>query len=486
MKTIASIIRKTPSEMSAKRRKKAHTKQNKKGKKKRNGPKKFWLLGREEINTGHFDVTPEGTLLVREGNYQYNIHDILKKHGTPTEIFFPTIVENRVRDLIETFNAYIKVTGYKGRFYYHYPMKVNQNREFVLPAVAEGANLDVGSANELFLVKRMIEKEHFTSKIRVICNGPKTERYMDLIEELRGKGLTVIPIIEDLVELERMKKFKGEVGIRVDLSVKVKSHWDKRYNRYGFAEEQLLEMGKIKNLAVLHYHVSSQIESVNGFVLPLKRALSLYAKMREKNPGLDTLDIGGGAGVPYDKRKRFYSGKNLINQIVKTAKRQCDRLQVRHPNLIVEWGRYVVAPAQVTIYRVTAEKQAYNKGGNSWYIIDGSFMNDLSDTWTIKQKWHVVPVNHLNTKKLNRVWLAGSACDSDDKYTAGGSYILLPRLADVDELYITFLDTGAYQDALAAHHCLLSSPLKLTAQNGEIKTVRKRETPEDVGRQFGW
>ena len=43
--------------------------------------------------------------------------------------------------------------------------------------------------------------------LRVICNGPKTERYMELIEELRGKGLIVIPIIEDPVELERMQKW---------------------------------------------------------------------------------------------------------------------------------------------------------------------------------------------------------------------------------------------------------------------------------------
>lgn len=454
--------------------------------KKKNGPKKFWLLGREEINTGHFDTTPEGTLLVREGNFQYNIFDIIKKHGTPTEIFFPTIVENRVRDLIETFNAYIKVTGYKGRFHYHYPMKVNQNREFVLPAVAEGANLDVGSANELFVVKRMVEQDKFNEKIRVICNGPKTEKYMDLIEELRGKGLIVIPIIEDMVEFERMKKFKGEVGIRVDLNIKVQSHWDKRYNRFGFTEEEILDLGKIRNLSVLHYHISSQIERVDGFIQPLKRAIALYAKLREKHPQLDTIDIGGGGGVPYDKRKRFYTGKNLISQIVKTAKRQCDKHGVRHPNLICEWGRYVVAPAQITIYKILAEKQAYNKGKNSWYVIDGSFMNDLLDTWAIKQKWHVVPVNHMGEKKLKRVWVAGSSCDSDDKYTAGGSYVLLPRLYEESELYIAFLDTGAYQDALASHHCLLSSPLKLTAQNGEIKVVRKRETPEEVGKQFGW
>jgi arginine decarboxylase-like protein len=87
---------------------------------------------------------------------------------------------------------------------------------------------------------------------------------------------------------------------------------------------------------------------------------------------------------------------------------------------------------------------------------------------------------------LEKVWLAGSSCDSDDKYTAGGGYILLPKLSDSEELYIAFLDTGAYQDSLASHHCLLSSPAKLIAQNGEIKIARKRESAEEVGKMFGW
>lgn len=460
-------------------------KKKRKGKKK-NGHKKFWLLGREELNTGNLDISPDGELVVREGHYQYNLYDIVKKYGSPAKIFFPSVVENRVRDLIETFNAYIKVLGYRGKFSYHYPMKANQNKEFVLSAVAEGANLETSSANELTLVKRMIEQEKFNAKIKVLCNGPKTERYIALIEELRAKGFSVMPIVENRAELDRLSKFKGEIGIRVDLGVKTNGHWDKQFSQFGFAEHELLEMGKIRNLAVLHYHISSQMQHITDFVVLVKRALALYAKMREKNPQLDTLNIGSGATVPYDKRKRTYTGKSLISQIVKVAKKECDKLSIRHPNLIVEWGQYVMAPAQITIYKVLAEKQAYNKGGNRWYVVDGSFMNDLSDTWGIKQKWHVVPVNHLHEKKLVHTWLTGSTCDSDDRYTAGGSHILLPRLDEHDELYIAFLDTGAYQDSLASHHCLLSQPVKLMADNGEVKVIRKRETAEEVGKQFGW
>jgi arginine decarboxylase len=457
----------------------------KKKKKGKNGFKKFWKLGVDEFNTGHFDISSDGELIVREGNYQYNIFDIIKKYGTSTEIVFPTIIENRVRDLIDTFNAYIKINGYKGKFQYHYPMKVNQNKEFVLPAVAEGANLDVASANELFLVKRMLESDRFNTKIRIICNGPKTSRYMSLIEELRAKGLYVIPIIEDYVELERMKKFNGPVGVRVNLNIKIKSHWDKKYNRFGFTEDELLKIGKIRNLDILHYHISSQIGSLDGFVKALKRALEVYKQLKEKNPSLDTIDIGGGASVPYEK-KPMYTGKALIQRLIKTAKAHSDKLGIRHPNLIAEWGQYITAPAQMTIYKVIAEKTIESKSDKVWYVIDGSFMNDLLDTWALHQKWHVVPVNGLHTKKFMKVWLAGSSCDSDDKYTAGGEHVILPSLEHEGELYIAVLDTGAYQDALASHHCLLSSPAKLVATNGEIKIIRKREQPEEIGKMFGW
>jgi len=307
-------------------------------------------------------------------------------------------------------------------------MKVNQNREFIMPAISEGANLETSSVNELWIVKRMWEQEKFTSKIRVLCNGPKTERYLKLIEELDHKGLMITPIIEEEQELDHFRKYKGEVGIRVDLNVKTNSHWDKRHKHFGFSEDALLDIGKIKNLSMLSYHISSQMERLEDLILPIKRALQLYAKMREKNPQLDTINIGGGGAVPYEKKKKIYSGKSAANRIVKTLKAECVRLGVKEPNLICEWGRYVMAPAQVTIFKVLNEKITKNGRQKSWYVLDGSFINDLTDTWAIHQKWQVIPVNNMHARHLHAVWFAGSSCDSDDKYTAGGGYILMPKI----------------------------------------------------------
>jgi arginine decarboxylase len=162
-----------------------------------------------------------------------------------------------------------------------------------------------------------------------------------------------------------------------------------------------------------------------------------------------------------------------------------DKAGIRHPNLAVEWGRYIVAPSQVTIYKVLFEKNITAANAKAWYVIDGSFMNDLKDTWAIHQKWHVIPANNMNAA-LKPVWFAGSTCDSDDKYTEGGNYILMPKLHENQDQLVAIFDTGAYQDGLASHHCLLSAPMKIIAKDGLVKIARKRENGDSVGKLFGW
>jgi len=446
--------------------------------------KKFWKLGVEEWNTQFLGVSHDGELTATEGHNIYNLNDLAQKYGTPLQVVFPFIIEDRLKDLIGYFQAYMKIYGYRGRFFYHYPMKVNQNKEFILPLLSEGANLEVTSANELWLVKKLWEGERFNSKIRVLCNGPKSNQYMDLIEELRGKGMNIIPIIEGTEEIERVSKYKGDVGVRVDLDVKADTHWDKKFDRFGLSERDVLSLHKIKNLKILHYHLGSQIKTQKNIFEGVKRAFGIYVQLQKTHPTLDTLDIGGGLGVPYEKKK-FYTAKGVSSKIVKILKNLSDKAGIKHPNLAVEWGQYVVAPAQITIYKVISEKAIPKANAKAWYVVDGSFMNDLKDTWAIHQKWHTIPANNMHSA-LKTTWLAGSTCDSDDKYTDGGNYILLPKLHENKDQFVAILDTGAYQDALASHHCLLSAPMKIIAHDGTIKIARKRETPEAIGKLFGW
>lgn len=449
--------------------------------------KNFWKLGNKDFNTQYFNINEFGELVVEEGNYQYNIKNLVEKYGSTLQIFFPFILRERINHLMDLFNLFIKYYHYKGKFFYHFPMKVNQNKEYLLSLVAEGANLEVASYNELCLVKKIWEDGNFNSDIRVVCNGPKTDEYLELIKDLNNNNLKIFPIIEHHRELEYFKNYKGDLGIRVDLNVSVSSRWDKKINRFGFSPEDIFELGKIRNLKVLHYHIGSQIEFMDDMLAPIKKIISIYAKIKKNNPSLDTLDIGGGMSIPYDRKKR-YGAEGVIKNIIRIIQKKTDKLDIPNPNIICEWGQYITAPSQITIFKVIAEKDIPKGNAKKWYIIDGSFMNDLPDTWAISQKWHILPLDRLYTKNISRVWLGGSTCDSDDKYTNHGSYITLPKIEDIDNedaLYIAALDTGAYQDALGGHHCLLSPPVKIMAQNGETQIIRKRKS-QDIWKLFGW
>src|SRR3989344_9438355 len=119
--------------------------------------RQFWKLGNRDVGTEMFDIHKDGELIIREGHYQYNVYDLARKFGTSLEIFMPFVIEERLNKLVEVFGRHMKQLGYKGKFFYHYPMKVNQNKEAVLPLVSEGAHLEVGSVNELTLVCKLWE-----------------------------------------------------------------------------------------------------------------------------------------------------------------------------------------------------------------------------------------------------------------------------------------------------------------------------------------
>jgi arginine decarboxylase-like protein len=91
--------------------------------------KKMWKLGAKEFNTQYFDYNKDGDLVVKEGNNTYNLRYLAEKMGTSLEIFFPFIVEERVEDFLDLTTSLIKKLKYQGKFFYHYPMKVNQTKK---------------------------------------------------------------------------------------------------------------------------------------------------------------------------------------------------------------------------------------------------------------------------------------------------------------------------------------------------------------------
>jgi len=70
--------------------------------------KKLWKLGIKDFNTKFFDFNKEGDLIVKEGNNIYNVKYLAEKFGTPLEIVFPFVLEERVEDFLDLTTSLIK------------------------------------------------------------------------------------------------------------------------------------------------------------------------------------------------------------------------------------------------------------------------------------------------------------------------------------------------------------------------------------------
>ncbi|MDQ5954548.1 MAG: arginine decarboxylase, partial [Patescibacteria group bacterium] len=182
--------------------------------------RKLWKLGSKEFNTQYFDYDRDGDLIIKEGHNIYNIKYLTEKFGTSLQILMPFIIEERLEDLMDLADSVIKKTGYLGKFFYHYPMKVNQNREVVMAIVGEGAHLETSSYNDLWLIKRMLEQDKFNPNIRILCSGPKNDAYINLIDDMQHKGVKIFPLIEGPSELKMLQHSKFNVGLRLDMPVR--------------------------------------------------------------------------------------------------------------------------------------------------------------------------------------------------------------------------------------------------------------------------
>jgi arginine decarboxylase len=443
-----------------------------------------WGLGNKAFNTAVYGVSPEGHLVITLGDEAYDVTALAKEHGTPLEIFMPEVMAARIRTMQDSFTEEMRRNEYPAHFSYFYPMKVNQRREFVETALAEGAQIETSSGNELSIVRDFIRKGGAPISLRINCNGPKSREYLDLIRSMHDEGFAITPIIESLEEMAALQEHPGPVGVRVDLAIKVAAHWDKKHNRFGIPEKELRELPPIPNLVLLSYHVSSQIGATDSFAKVLTHAMELYAHLKARNPGLETINIGGGASIPYQKRP-FYTTEELVAAIVTAAKESAERLGVGAPNLICEWGQHVVAPSQLTVFKIISQKSITDVEAQKWYVIDGSFIANLPDTWSIHQDWHVAPANQMRAPAECSVWFAGSSCDSDDEYVTR-ERLLMPSLPEKEPLYVAFFDTGAYQDSLSSYHCLLSHPARIMLTSEGVRPLSEKQAPAQVGALFGW
>lgn len=341
------------------------------------------LYGVESWGHKFFGVNKDGhvTVKLEDGESSakvslYNVVDGLRDRGThlPVLLRFRDLLHSRITEINEAFAEAIKVTKYQGNYRGVYPIKVNQQRQ-VIEEIAEFGKkyhygLEAGSKPELIAaLAHMHDPEAY-----IICNGYKDEEFIDLALHSQKMGMKIMLVLEMPSELglilERSRKIGilPNLGIRIRLSTKGSGHWQESAGDksvFGLNAAQVIEVvdslkesGHLACLKMLHYHQGSQIPNIAAIREGCTEAVRMYCDLVKEGAPMGVLDIGGGMAVDYDgSHTNFasscnYSIQEYCTDIVEVVAQQCDRVGVKHPNLISESGRAVVSYYSVLVFNI--------------------------------------------------------------------------------------------------------------------------------------
>lgn len=387
--------------------------------------------------------------------------------NSPLEIVYLPRIRRKIAALQQVFDDAIRKTGYTGRFLYAYPSKANMAEEVVRTVLKTGVHYEISSAMDVDIVQVMRAGGLLTSAQIIICNGfkPAGMGYAERIIELRRQHENIIPVIEDPAEIEPL--VHSGLPFQVGLRQKSYGHhasaaeMESANSRFGMNTAELWRAAEViaatPNLSLKLYHalVGSQIVGETDFVTRLIPAIENYAQLRQRFPTLSIFDFGG--GVPAAMTLGFtFDYPAFCEQLLTTIQKVCERYTVPVPDVLGEIGRYTVSEHGAHCFKVILAKE--NGSHYPWYVINGSIMSSLPDSWALGEHFIVLPLNHLD-KPFQRVQLGGITCDSDDIYPPKGSLSPLYLPVETENLYIGFFSIGAYQEMLGGvggtKHCVI-------------------------------
>jgi arginine decarboxylase len=300
-------------------------------------------------------------------------HLQLRGIGLPILIRFRDVLRQRLADIHGAFQSAITQHSYEGRYVCVYPIKVNQQRQVVEEILDFGRpydfGLEAGSKPELLAVVAMASND-----TPIICNGFKDAEFIEMAMLAHKLGRRIIPVVEKYTELGLILEYARKVGVRPHIGMRVKlaarggGRWQSSggyRSKFGLtvAEirrglEELKSHGMQDCFKLLHFHLGSQIPNIRIVKGALNEAARIYAGLVKEGAGLEFLDVGGGLGVDYDgSQTNFESSVNYTleeyaNDVVYHIQSVCDDAGVKHPTIVSESGRAVVAYHSVLVFNV--------------------------------------------------------------------------------------------------------------------------------------
>lgn len=417
---------------------------------------------------------------------------LCEKFGTPLFVFDEaSLVENFERFKKAFESVYPKVMVC-------YSVKTNNNLAVCKILSEKGAYAEVSSGLDLHIaLKAGFSGEH------IIFDGPfkPEETLRKAIEE----GVLLFNV-ESFVELERMDKVAGKMGVKQAIGIRVNPFRDPGFSKYfrltnlinaaycnldsrfGFSLDEAFEAFrkalKLENLSVEGI-MTHPYRGAPRVLLPLMHRL-----YEELGVEIKYLNIGGGFN-PGDVH--FVGSKELIFDFIKrkvglkstlikesvpdiesVAKSVVDEIKLslgnlKEPILVVEPGRFIISSAGILLVRVDHVK---NAGGYKWAVVDGG--TNLLPRFGAEELRKVVVANKASEDSNEEFNIVGPLLYPNDFITLKAP---LPKICEGDILAV--FGCGAYTLSRANQFLYPRPSAVLLNADGGVKVLRERETYED-------
>ena len=407
-----------------------------------------------------------------------SVDQLAAEVGTPAYVVDEDDLRARARDFADAFQGW--------DVYY-------AGKSFLCTAVArwvaeEGLGVDVCTGGELAVALRGGVDPH-----RIGLHG--NNKSLDELRLALTAGVGRI-IVDSFDEIERLGHLSTETGHRPRVMVRVTTGVEAHTHEYiatahedqkfGFsiaggaaiAALQACQDHPGLELIGIHSHIGSQIFDAEGFEVAARRTLRLHADFAAATGvELGELDLGGGFGIAYTSADTPSSPHELAGALRSIIVAECTALDIAVPHLSIEPGRAISGPSAFALYRVgTVKPVSLDGGATRLYVsVDGG-MSDNIRTALYAAEYSATLASRRSDAPPALSRVVGKHCEGGDILVR--DEFLPADIADGDLIAVPA--SGAYSRSMASNYNHVPRPPVVAVKDGEIRTLIRRETIEDL------
>lgn len=394
------------------------------------------------------------------------VDSLAAEYGTPAYAYSASTIRTRAAELHSAFKPL------KPAFYY--AMKANPRLAILRLIREEDFGAEVVSWGEAYAAL----KAGFLP-VQILFNGNgKTEE--DVREAVRADITTFN--FDSMDQWEILEEEAGHLGKPVHAFLRINPGIETDHphlavgesgSKFGMSEEEIKEgIGWLKRarhavVKGVHCHVGSQILKARPFIEGAEKAARLFHKLRREGLPLDTVNLGGGFGVPYkptDERLDLDKVCSGIKSALKEVKAR----------VFFEPGRYLVAEAGILISRIVSVK------GNQYLVLDAGMTEVIRPALygahhAVEPAFQTSHSVKKNNEHFHHWQVVGPVCESADSFFQS-VHINNPSVGAL----MVIRNCGAYCASMQMNYNGRPFPAEVLTGPAGVTVIRRRQTLDDL------